>query len=232
MKFAIVLVVLLAASACFAEPALDRFGTPMQEFNGDPYYSHPGNLLYEKTCYGYAEYYDMNFDQYQYFVDLGPDFFEQAPGNIYWISVQAVLVFPPQWGWCESIDYWMDEGVVRSVYPFGLPDWTPLSEPLGEPVEFAFVLWGADGLPKWEQYPLVGGTAITSQIDDYWIMDSECADDFLCDDPTPIAAVTWWGVYFNGGPLPPDAFIIRFYSDVPASPVEDVTWGSIKAMYQ
>jgi hypothetical protein len=51
-------------------------------------------------------------------------------------------------------------------------------------------------------------------------------------DPVPIAAVEWWGDYWNGDPVPPDFFWIRFYTNVPAVPVEDVTWGSIKAMFR
>ena len=233
MKTAIVIVVLLAASVCFGEVMLDSRGTPLQQGAGEPgAFSHPGDLLYEHECYVYGEEYDPASGQYHYYQELEGDWFEQAPGNIYWISIQAVVVFPPQWGWCESEELWNDEGVVKSVYPFGLPDWTPLSDPLGYPVEFAFVLWGSDGLPKWAQYPLPGGASVSSQLDPYWIMDSECADDFLCTDPVPIAAVEWWGAYFNGGQVPPDYFIIRFYADVPASPVEATSWGSIKAMFQ
>ena len=231
MKIAIAFAVLLVASVALGTPTLDKEGTPLQTGPADPDFSHPGDLLYERACYVYNEEYDQAYDQYHYYQDLGADPFDQAPGNIYWISIQAFVAFPPQWGWCETDELWMDEGVIRSDYPFGLPDWTPLSVPLGDPVEFAFVLWGADGLIKWAQYPLLGGTAISSQLDPAYGMDSECADDFLCTDPVPIAAVEWWGVYFNGGPVPPDYFIIRFYSDVPVSPVEDTSWGSIKAMF-
>jgi hypothetical protein len=232
MKTAIALAVLLAASVAFGAPTLDSEGTPWQTGPADPDFSHPGDLLYEHVCYIYNEDFDPYYDQYHYYQDLDGEYFDQVPGNIYWISIQAVLVFPPQWGWCETDMLWMDEGVIRSDY-FGIPDWTPLSVPLGYPVEFAFILWGADGLPKWEQYPLIGGTAVSSQWEGFvGGIDSECADDFLCEDPVPIAAIEWWGDYFNGDPYPPDYFIIRFYSDVPASPVEETSWGSIKAMFQ
>jgi hypothetical protein len=233
MRIAIVLSVLLIANACFGGVMLDSMGTPLQQGAGRPEpFSHPGELLYEHECHVYNEEYDPDSGQYHYFQDFEGHLFEQIAGTIYWVSIQAVLVFPPQWGWCESADLWNDEGVVKSVYPFGLPDWTPLSEPLGYPVEFAFILYGADGLPKWEQHPLPGGASVSSQLDPYWIMDSECADDFLCMDGVPIAAIEWWGNYFNGGQVPPEYFIIRFYGDIPASPVEDASWSSIKAMYQ
>ncbi len=230
MKIAIVLAVLLAAGVCFGAPTIDKEGTPWETGPADPGFSHPGDLLYEHACYVYNEEYDPDCDQYHYYQDLGADYFDQVPGNIYWISIQAVLAFPPQWGWCESDELWMDEGVFRSDF-FGFPDWSPLNDLLGYPVEFAFVLWGADGAIKWAQYPLLLGATISSQLDVAYGMDSESADDFLCTDPVPIAAVEWWGVYFNGGPVPPDYFLIRFYSDVPVSPVEDTSWGSIKAMF-
>ena len=230
MKTAIALAVLLAASVALGAPTLDRAGTPWQTGPADPDFSQPGDLLYYHACYYYYEEYDPDYEQYHYYQDI--PYFDQVPGNIYWISIQAVLLYPPQWGWCESPDLWMDEGVIRSEY-FGLPDWTPLTVALGYPVEFSFILWGADGLPKWVQNPLLGGSTISSQLEPIaGGLDTECADDFLCMDPVPIAAVEWWGNYWGGDPIPPDYFIIRFYSDVPASPVEDTSWGSIKAMFR
>jgi hypothetical protein len=230
MKTAIVLAVLLAASVALGAPTLDREGTPWQTGPADPSFSHPGDELYYHECFVYYEEYDPQFEQYHYYQDI--PHFDQVPGNIYWISIQAYLLYPPQWGWCETDALWMDEGVIRSDY-FGLPDWTPLTVALGYPVEFAFVLWGADGLIKWAQYPLLGGGFISSQYEGFvGGLDTECADDFLCMDPVPIAAIEWWGDYWNGDPYPPDYFIIRFYSDVPASPVEETSWGSIKAMFK
>lgn len=231
MKTAIVLAVLLAASVCFGEATIDREGTPWQTGPADPDFSHPGDLLYEHECYVYAEEFDPVAYQYHYYQDFEGHLFDQIPGNIYWVTITAVVAFPPQWGWCESDQIWMDEGVFRSDF-FGFPEWTPMSDVLGYPVEFAFVLWGADGLIKWAQYPLPGGACISSQLDPAYGMDSEAGDDFLCTDPVPIAAIEWWGDYFNGAPTPPDHFIIRFYGDVPATPVEDMSWGSIKAMFQ
>jgi len=232
MKTAIALAVLLAASAALGAPTIDREATPWQTGPADPDFSHPGDELYYHECFIYNEEYDVNYEQYHYYQDLDT-YFEQVPGNIYWVSIQVHLVFPPQWGWCETDQLWMDEGVIRSEY-FGLPDWTTWTAAAGSPVEFAFVLWGADGLVKWEQYPLLGGDAYSSQWEGYaGGIDSECADDFLCMDPVPIAAIEWWGDYWNGDPIPPYYFIIRFYSDVPpSSPVEDVSWGSIKALFR
>lgn len=229
---AIALAVLLAASVALGAPTLDREATPWQPGPADQDFSHPGELLYYTECVFYNEGYDPNYEQYHYYQDLDP-YSEQVPGNIYWISIQAFLLFPPQWGWCETDAPWLDEGVIRSEY-LGLPDWTPLTIPLGHPVDFAFVLSGADYSIKWAQYPLLGGSAISSQWEGFvGGLDTECADDFPCNDPVPIAAVEWWGDYWNGDPIPPDVFIIRFYTNVPAgSPVDDTSWSSIKAMFR
>jgi hypothetical protein len=230
MKTAIAVAVLLAASVAFGAPTVDSEATPWQWGPADEDFSHPGDLLYEHYCYDYYEVWDPEFEQYYYWQEI--PYFEQVPGNIYWISIQAFLLFPPQWGWCETDMLWEDEGVIRSDY-FGLPEWTPLTVPLGYPVEFAFVLYDWNYVPKWIQLPLLGGSAISSQWEGFeGGLDTECADDFLCMDPFPIAAVEWWGDYWNGDPFPPDFFIIRFYTNVPASPVEEKTWGSIKAMFK
>jgi len=48
------------------------------------------------------------------------------------------------------------------------------------------------------------------------------ADDFLCKGPLPVVGVHWWGSYLNWtgsvAPLSPDAFMIRFWSNVPVGP--------------
>jgi hypothetical protein len=71
--------------------------------------------------------------------------FEQQPGETYWISIQAVLLFFTgcQWGWGECLPdyYWNGEAVV--VFPaLGIPDWTNASAVIGEYAELSFVLYG------------------------------------------------------------------------------------------
>jgi hypothetical protein len=232
MKTAIVLSALLMASVAFGSPTLDKEAATWEIGPLDQDFSHPGELIYEDTCFIYTEEWDPNYEQYHYYQVLEPPF-EQVPGNIYWISIQAYLLYPPQWGWCETETPWMDEGVIRSEY-FGIPDWTPLSVVLGYPVDFAFVLWGADGAIKYAQYPLPGANAISSQYEGIvGGLDTECADDFPCNSPFAITAIEWWGSYWNPGEPPfADFFIIRFYTNVPISPVEETSWGSIKALFK
>lgn len=101
--------------------------------------STPAELLYLFECYDYNEEYDPNYDQYHYFCEI-PPFFQEA-GNIYWLSVQPALCFPPQWGWCQCAEeyYWNDQGVLKSDY-FGVPNWTEINILVGYYVEFSFIL--------------------------------------------------------------------------------------------
>ena len=41
---------------------------------------------------------------------------------------------------------------------------------------------------------------------------AEVADNFM-GDGADVVGVGWWGVYWNGTPLPPDGFNIRIYAD-------------------
>jgi hypothetical protein len=111
------------------------------DFPGPPW-SQPLDLLYFYECVNYNEEYDPQYDQYHYFCELYPPFFQEA-GNIYWLSVQAVLLFPPQWGWCECdpMYYWNDEAVMDFAL-LGVARWTPISQipDIGVYKELAFVL--------------------------------------------------------------------------------------------
>lgn len=69
---------------------------------------------------------------------------------------------------------------------------------------------------KWAQLPEVGGVAITSERSVALGIVSESADDFYCENGSPIVAVEWWGADWTGQVI--DYFIIRFYSDVPGPP--------------
>jgi hypothetical protein len=72
------------------------------------------------------------------------------------------------------------------------------------------------GFAKWEQRP-DGASGLSSQDDTCYPFQSECADDFM-GDGNSVIGVDWFGVYWNGTPLAPDAFNIRFYSDASGLP--------------
>lgn len=236
MRAAVVLFAVLCAGTVLAAPTVTSVSlSPGGGSGAEPPWSQPGDLLYEEYCYEYEEVYIPELDQYFYFQEL-PTWFFQDPGDshtVYWISIQAMLAYPPQWGWCETDMYWNDEAVMRSNW-FGFPNWTPWTNIVGYHVEMAFTLLNSVGGVKWAQYPVPGSTYYSSQWDPNQPgIDSETADDFLCTDFDPIAAIEWYGGYWNGNPVRPEYFIIRFYSDIPAgSPVEKTSWGSIKCMFK
>ncbi|MGA1824844.1 MAG: hypothetical protein ACMUIP_09275 [bacterium] len=80
---------------------------------------------------------------------------------------------------------------------------------------------------KWEQEPdMERGVNLQSlEMKEPWV-----ADDWECRDPRPVTDVHFWGSYIDwerdneNPPSPPpeeidvDAFVIRFYADVPAEP--------------
>jgi hypothetical protein len=68
-----------------------------------------------------------------------------------------------------------------------------------------------EGETKWEQLPN-GGTGASSQDDVCYPFESNTADNFV-GDGTDMIGVGWWGVYWNGTPIPPDAFNIEIYAD-------------------
>ncbi len=92
----------------------------------------------------------------------------------------------------------------EAVSPGGTLEWQPAKE-----VEV-----------KWTQLPDLDGYVLMSQDMYDQAIYAECADDFYCDDGSPIVGIEWWGAYWNYSVLPPYAeyFIIRFYDDVPAPP--------------
>lgn len=106
-----------------------------------PPFSHPGDLFYEEMLYSWTAEYIPDTDRYHYSADL-PIAFDQAGGNIYWISIQAVHEVPGRWYWVECLesDYWNDEGTIRCE-SIGIPDWVPISQFAAEYYEFSFVLY-------------------------------------------------------------------------------------------
>jgi hypothetical protein len=188
----------------------------------------PGDLIREEICDSYNERWDSAYQTYRYEHTLSQPL-PLAPGGVYWMSVQAVLNYPPQWGSmeCDAAYYWNDQLVIRSVF-FGWPDWTQGTAAVGLRSELSFLIHSQSGT-EWSQYPEVGGGLWSSQLDPSWA--SESADDFLSVDGESIARVEWWGGYYGGDPVEPDRFYVRFYEGTDTT-VEPGSWGSIKAMFR
>ena len=68
-----------------------------------------------------------------------------------------------------------------------------------------------EGETKSEQLPN-GVSGLAAQDDQCYPFLAQTADDFL-GDGNDIVGAGWWGVYWNGTPLPPDGFRVEIYSD-------------------
>ena len=86
---------------------------------------------------------------------------------------------------------------------------------------------------KWSQPPDLMADGRYNGWDEPSIVDYPIvADDFRCDDPRPVVDLHWWGSYpgylADTGvtpPVSPDAFLIRFWSDVPdPNPNDPADW--------
>jgi len=75
----------------------------------------------------------------------------------------------------------------------------------------------------WEQLPTAG--ALTSQDVFNDPATTETTDDFVGNGAI-VYSVSWWGLFFQGSPIPPEAFTLRVYADdgrQPGAIVEDET---------
>lgn len=127
-----------------------RFYSDVPADPPDVPWSHPGDLLHTYTTGAFSEVPAPEISQWIFHYEaVITDPPPLSPGNIYWISIQAELVYDYQWAWvkCVEADWYQDEAVARSE-PFGAPDWTPC-EYLGTLpyMELAFVLYDEPGSP-------------------------------------------------------------------------------------
>ena len=77
---------------------------------------------------------------FKYEADLGAGFSADA-GSTYWVAIQAVMTFPPQWGISASNSIQGSE--LMFGFPLlGTPYWTPGTTVFGTPRVSAFQLYG------------------------------------------------------------------------------------------
>ena len=82
---------------------------------------------------------------FKYEADLGAGFNATA-GTTYWVGIQAVMFFPPQWG--ISASNTMQGSEMMFGFPLlGTDYWTPGSVVFGTPRDTAFQLYGAVPAP-------------------------------------------------------------------------------------
>jgi len=100
-----------------------------------------------------------------------------------------------------------DEAVPRplAVHPETIPT-----------APFPLDAFDCEGQIRFEQLPN-GASGLSTQDDLCYPFESEVADDVV-GDGTDLIGVGWWGVYWNGSPLPPDAVNIRLFADDAGAP--------------
>jgi hypothetical protein len=76
--------------------------------------------------------------------------------------------------------------------------------------------YDCSGLVYWEQLPN-GASGFSSQVDVCYPFDSATADNFVAYD-SYLGGAGWWGVYWNGGVVAPDAFYVTVYADAGGVP--------------
>lgn len=100
----------------------------------------PGDVIYTHNS---TEYNETIGSPNGYCTEI--EAFNKADGVTYWLSVQAVLCYPPRWGWAAG-EGDGTEGYLR--YPFaGIPDFANPSQidGIGIFIELAYVLYNAEG---------------------------------------------------------------------------------------
>jgi len=201
------------------------------------------------TCFQYNVQLDTTewFWQEQYLRDTQQD--------VFWISIAAiypdVAIIDNPWGWKTRPWHWMDDAVTFDVDGDMVPGMvldpaliTPL-EYQSESYDTAYELDTDPNYIKWEQY--YTGIRNWPHYEDEESMAIEfagapepniirlVADDWPCEQPTPVTAVVWWGSYIGyryqacsgtaaAPPQKPDYFLLNIWTDIPAVPGDPTSY--------
>jgi len=79
---------------------------------------------------------------------------------------------------------------------------------------------GIDRAVIWLDEPDEAGNIGSSEVIDDYALESEIANDFLVEVANTVTTVTWWGGYWNGDPIDPGFFNLRFYVDGGCVPLD------------
>ncbi|UCD51726.1 MAG: LamG domain-containing protein, partial [Phycisphaerales bacterium] len=169
--------------------------------------------------------------------------------DIYWLSIAAVYPqdvgpFEHLWGWKTRPESWMDDAVRFELFEQPTVGTVtdphmviPIEDPrTGESFDVAFELDTDPNWVKWEQ-PFTGirrwphyedelSKAVADPAQDTIRIDRLVADDWRCDQNTPVTAAVWWGSYIGyeyqacqeqltAPPAKPDYFWLAIWDDIP-----------------
>jgi hypothetical protein len=177
----------------------------------------------------------------------------ESHGGVFWISITAVYpadaVQANMWGWMTRPHVWRDGAVMPAI----MGEWPTDEERLfpgrinpiereslcggePEPYDLCFELLTEDPWVKWDQ-PFVGIRDWPYAIDreSMALQDADgnvsilqqAADDWVCDRPDPVLALSWHGSYIGYGyeackcdetpaPRRPDYFLLSIWTNDPA----------------
>jgi hypothetical protein len=211
---------------------------------GDPTtFSHPGVVIHEvirpmaditETIVGWdympqTGEYEAMF-KYDLILDPSEYFYQEAGGNIYWISIAACYEPTPivdiayPWGWKtrpRDPASLAPDDAVRIFEPWwpvlgtSWVDGEPIEWPEGESWDMAFELTArpATEVIKWEQRPELIPNPFPPPDECYYGWDEWSVagspqivlDDWLCTTDAPVSDIHWWGSYQDWvDEFPPD----------------------------
>jgi hypothetical protein len=216
----------------------------IEEIGTDEYYGHyPHDICYQYT---------LNLEPDEVFWQ--DDYNDMTQDNVFWISIVAIYDTTPvdhPWGWKTRPWHWMDDAVTINLT--GIPadgsqidpltdTVTPLTDPQwGDSMDVSFELdtdpnyikWEQDfnGIRAWSHYEDVNSTLNTMDSFNERLV----ADDWRCVRRTPVTAIVWWGSYigyqyqacgttFWPLPVPPNKFLLKIWTDVPADPCDPMSF--------
>ncbi len=216
----------------------------IEEIGTDYFPIHPPD-----TCFQY----NVQLDTTEWFRQ--EEYLRDTQQNVFWISIAAiypdVAIIDNPWGWKTRPWHWMDDAVTIDVFSDMVPG-TVLTPSQIEPLEYedesydtAYELNTDPNYIKWEQY--YTGIRNWPHYEDEESMATEfagtpepniirlVADDWPCNEPTPVRAIAWWGSYIGyryqacsgtvvAPPQKPDYFLLNIWSDVPADPCDPASY--------
>ncbi len=103
----------------------------------------PGEMIYQEVDANYHE--TLVGTDGDYCIELD-ELIPKVDGENYEVSIVAVLIFPPQWGWATSLQGNGKQCCFRSEY-FSFPDWVPGNTVFGSIYELSFVLFNDGATP-------------------------------------------------------------------------------------